>query len=246
MIVLPARYQDTDLSGSALISDPPYGARTHKGHNEGHKQTIDVTGQETRRAINYDPWTPADVAELVKWSADRITGWRACFTSHDLINAYSDAYESIGLYAFAPVGVIIPRPRLLGDGPASWLVYLMVARPRTKEFSRWRCLPGSYRSSCETRAPIVGAKRIELLAELIRDYTNPGDKVIDPCAGWGSTLVSALLMGRGAAGAERDPEAAAAANERIESALLGEIAFKPPSPATQREIKAMAAAEKEA
>lgn len=219
MTVRPGRFEDFDFGGRALITDPPYGARTHKGHNKAHKQVTDATGQATRRAINYAPWTEADVAKLVGWARPRISGWMACMTSHDLIPAYIDAYEAAGLYAFAPVGIVIPRPRLLGDGPASWLVYLLAARPRTKEFSRWRCLPGGYRSSVERHAPVVGAKRVELMADIIRDYSNEGDVVVDPCAGYGSTGVAALLTGRKFEGAEMDGELAARANARIHGPL---------------------------
>ncbi len=226
-LVQAVRYQDSTLEGRALISDPPYGGRTHKGHNEAHKQIVDATGQATRRAITYDPWTAKDVRDLILWSADRVSGWRACMTSHDLIPAYMEAYEEIGLYAFAPVGIILPRPRLLGDGPASWLIYLLVARPKTREFMRWRCLPGAYRSSCERNSPVVGAKRIELMSEVIRDYSNPGDKIIDPCAGWASTGVAALLTGRSFEGTEQNADLAGKANERLTSALMGEIKLKP-------------------
>ncbi len=213
--VLPVRYQDSNLSGSALLTDPPYSARTHKGHNKAHAQVLSATGQATRRALSYASWNEQDVAELITWSADRIAGWRACFTSHDLVPAYLDAYEKIGLYAFAPVAVIIPRPRLLGDGPSSWLVYLCVGRPRTKAYSRWRCLPGMYRSSCEQRSPVVGAKRVGLMQEIVRDYSNPGDSIVDTCAGAGATGVAAFAMGRVFRGAEASPELAAYANERI-------------------------------
>ncbi len=225
MIILPVPYAESNLSGDSLIADPPYGARTHKGHNAGHEQTKSVTGQATRRAITYEPWAASDVEALVSWSADpiggapRISGWRAIFCSHDLVEPYMRSYERVGLYAFAPVAVIIPRPRLLGDGPASWLIYLMVARPKSRAFMRWRCLPGMYRASVERNAPVVGAKRVSLMQEVVRDYSNPGDIVVDPCAGWGSTGVAAFALGRAFRGAEKDRELAGSANARIEASL---------------------------
>jgi hypothetical protein len=216
-------YLDASLSGDALITDPPYGGRTHAGHNAASAQVLSATGQITRRAISYGAWTEQDVRDLVRWSADRIRGWRVCFTSHDLVMAYVKAYEEIGLYAFAPVPVLIPRPRLLGDGPSSWAVWLMVARPKSKEFARWAregtrksgCLPGMYRASAERGAPVVGAKRVSLMEEIVRDYSNPGDTVVDACAGFASTAVAALRSGRHFAGAELNPELARKAAERI-------------------------------
>ena len=45
-------------------------------------------------------------------------------------------------------------------------------------------------------------KPVELLKKLIEIFTDPGDVVIDPCAGSGSTLVAAERLGRKAFGFE--------------------------------------------
>ena len=45
-------------------------------------------------------------------------------------------------------------------------------------------------------------KPVELLERLIKIFTDPGDVVIDPCAGSGSTLVAANNMGRKSYGFE--------------------------------------------
>lgn len=65
----------------ALISDPPYGGRTHEGHNAMGAQTVSITGQATREAIVYDSWTPTDVDRAVSCWGPRVRGWIACMTS---------------------------------------------------------------------------------------------------------------------------------------------------------------------
>ena len=45
-------------------------------------------------------------------------------------------------------------------------------------------------------------KPVSLLKRLIDIFTDPGDVVIDPCAGSGSTLRAAMEMGRSAYGFE--------------------------------------------
>lgn len=226
-------YQESDDSGDHLITDPPYGARTHRGHNEAHRQVTDATGQPTRRAISYQHWTPEDVHALVSWTTDpvggapRIGGWRVCMTSHDLVPAYEEAYKKAGLYAFAPVPLVIPRPRLLGDGPPSWLIYLMIARPRIRAFMSWGCTRGEYRSSCERKSPVVGAKRLEVMAQIVSDYSRPNDVVVDPCAGYASTGVASLLTGRLFRGSEVDATLAEKAATRLDLASAGEIRLKP-------------------
>ena len=47
-------------------------------------------------------------------------------------------------------------------------------------------------------------KSVETLKELIQIFTDPGDVVIDPCAGSGSTLRAALELGRPSYGFEID------------------------------------------
>lgn len=199
----------------ALICDPPYGTRTHAGHDNGAEQVVSVTGQATRRSIGYWFLTPDDVAEFVASWAPRTRGWMACMTSHDLIPAYEAAYLAAGRYAFAPVPIFQKRPRLLGDGPANWTVYLMVSRPRNVEFSRWGCLPGHYESSCERDGIVVGAKPLSLMRDICADYSREGDLVCDPYAGGGTSLLAARLLGRNAIGSEIDAETHAKAVQRL-------------------------------
>jgi len=158
-----------------------------------------------RRSVEYAFWTADDVVEFITAWAPRTRGWMACMTSDDLAPAYRAAYEAAGLYPFAPVPIIQRRPRLVGDGPASWTVYMMVARPRTREFATWGSLPGAYLSHVQRGAPVVGAKPIDVMRHIVRDYTLPRDVVCDPCAGGGSTLIAAAMENRIALGAEVTP-----------------------------------------
>lgn len=60
-----------------------------------------------------------------------------------------------------------------------------------------------------------GAVPLELPRRLIDLYTWPGDLVVDPLAGSGTTGVAAIQTGRRFAGYEIPPHYAAAANARI-------------------------------
>ena len=64
-----------DVSPDAVITDPPYGAATHAGHNKGRPQIMSATGQATGRALHYDHWTPADVDEFVGFWTARTGRW---------------------------------------------------------------------------------------------------------------------------------------------------------------------------
>jgi site-specific DNA-methyltransferase (adenine-specific) len=216
------RWQDTlaDVECDALIADGPYGAKTHSGHGTMARHgtpTPPCYDGADRREIDYTHWTATEVNELVESWAPRTKRWMVCMTSHDLIPVYQAAYEAAGWYAFAPVPWVNPggTVRLSGDGPASWTCYIMVARPRTKAAMNWRALPGAYVMP-QDRDARIGGKPLGLMRALIRDYSNPGDMIADPCAGYATTLIAAHQMDRRAVGAEIDADAHAEGLMRIE------------------------------
>lgn len=204
------KYQDVlaDVASvDAVIFDPPYGERTHTGHDAAADQVRSVTGQKTRRNLTYGFWRPEDVQAVVEFWAPRCTGWMLAMTSDDLIPVWREAYRKAGRLDFAPVPILIFHPRLLGDGPGSGTIYAMASRPRTRQAQRWRALPPWYGPYYPAASKgYIGGKPIELMRALIEDYSNPGQVVCDPTAGWGTTLVAAHQMGRSAVGAECDPD----------------------------------------
>lgn len=199
-----------DVEVDHVISDPPYGARTH----DGVKLDGVDEGAVVAEGLGYDAWRFDDVHRFVSFWSDRNRGWFACMTSHDLVPAYEDAYRAAGLYAFAPLPCVMSgmNVRLVGDGPSSWAVWLMVARP--KRLSKWGTLPGAYVGS-PNRDGYPGGKPEWLMGAIIRDYSRPGELVCDPCAGFGTTLVAAESNHRRGIGAERKPDAFEKAQARL-------------------------------
>lgn len=213
-MIMLGRWQDVlaDARCDSVITDPPYGARTHKGaRSTGHDD-----------GVSYSGWTPTEVDEFVSSWAPRTRRWIVAMTSHDLIPAWEAAYATAGMYAFAPVPIIISGMgvRQLGDGPASWGVYLMVARHRSRlamgapSGALWRSLPGGYWGPPGEGGQGRG-KPEWLTGALVRDYSDPGDLICDPCAGWGTTLTAALSYGRRAIGSEMDPIAYEVARQAL-------------------------------
>ncbi len=203
----------------ALVTDPPYSSRTHSAttrlrNGDGSLRTTE---------IGYTPFTEKEVGDFCDSWAPRTRGWFCVLTSHDLGKAWERALEKHGRYVFAPIPCVLwgMGVRLAGDGPANWTVWMVVSRPRSKPWSVWGSLPGAYRGTPPSRgqdAPtgILGNKPLWLMNGIIRDYTRPGDLVCDPCAGYGTTLQSAIGLGRKAIGAEIDPDTHAKAMQRLE------------------------------
>ncbi|RPH64969.1 MAG: hypothetical protein EHM89_00070 [Acidobacteria bacterium] len=221
----PGKWEDVlpGITCSALITDPPYSARTHAAVTTRNDDT-DPAGLTPA----YAPWTPDDVHAFVRsWSA-RVSGWMVCLCDDELIPAYRAAYESVGRYAFAPVPCVIRGMscRMQGDGPSSWVVYAMVGRPRTEAFVGGWTNPGAYVVGAEGNGRAGGSPRgggrgkpAALEHALVRDYSRPGDLVCDPMAGWGGFMAAALAHGRRAVGAEMDADAYREAVRRLKRPL---------------------------
>lgn len=205
-----------DVEVDAVIADPPYGARVHKGHDDAVEPGL--RDASTRRTLSYASWSPDDVAEFVSSWSPRTRGWIACMTSHDLIPAWEQAFSDVGRYCFAPLPCVMHgmTVRVRGDGPSSWAVWLVVARPRSREYSSWGTLPGAYSASPDKGGGSrIGGKPLALMLDVVRDYSRPGALVCDPFAGHATTLLAAHRLGRRALGAEVDPAAHAAGLERL-------------------------------
>jgi hypothetical protein len=195
----------------AVVVDPPYSARVHesvmnRADTDYHPRSI-TTSQVND--FDFSHWTADDVGAFVRAWSDRTAGWICALTSHDLGEAWRDHYETAGRYSFAPVPCVITGMtcRLSGDGPSSWAVYAMVARPRTSAFMGGWTNPGAYVVPAGARSDGASAGRGKpalLEHMLVRDYSRTGDLVCDPMAGYGGTLRAAVLQGRRAVGAEVD------------------------------------------
>jgi site-specific DNA-methyltransferase (adenine-specific) len=214
----------------AVICDPPYSERTHKGHDAGPEGRR-CDGANVR-ALDFAAWAPGDAEHLIDQWALRCSGWWCVLTDHLLAPAFADNLTDAGLYVFAPLPCVSfgSRVRLAGDGPSCWATQLVVARPRHKPYSTWGTLPGAYVFRPERGMLVAGGKPLALMRAIIRDYTRPGDLVCDPCAGGGTTLLAAAIEGRRAIGAEMDPETHAKATERLAAGYTPDMFAPRPEP----------------
>lgn len=219
---LAAALRRAGVTVDALIVDAPYSERTHAGHDGGAVSCNRVkangvldTGRE-RRSLDYDAWAPSDAAAFVgQWNA-LVTGWLCSLTDDVLAPAWATAMEASYRYAFSPLACVETgsRFRATGDGPPQWSTWLVVSRPRSREWVRWatiearvsrgaRPIPGAYVGPSESK-DVTGGKPLWLMRAIVGDYSAPGDLVCDPCAGAGTTLVAAVELGRRAIGCEPD------------------------------------------
>jgi site-specific DNA-methyltransferase (adenine-specific) len=189
----------------AVICDPPYSERTHKG-------ALSVTGEV---GVDAYPWLePEDAAELARWWCERSRGWVVFHTDDVLFPVFRAAMEAAGRYCFPQVPVLQQQPRVTGDGPAAFGHLLAVSRPRARKWLEWGSLPGWYEAPRE-KGQIRGAKPIGLMQAIVRDYSRPGDLVVDPFAGSGTTALACAIEGRRCITSEKDPKHYAIAKKRL-------------------------------
>lgn len=200
----------------AVIVDPPYSARCHTGHDACAGKARD--GSE-RTGLGYAALSHEDVEALAAAYASVCGGWIVWMTDSDLALVVRSQLEMQGRYAFAPLPFYAPgsRVRLTGVGPSSWTDWIVVAR--TKAQSKWGTLPGGYVAGPGWNDKArMGGKPTKLMEALVRDYSKPGQSVLDTHMGAGTTGVACMRIGRKFIGCEKDPEAFDLSCRRIEDA----------------------------
>ena len=235
MILRCGRWQDvlSDVERvDAVITDPPYSERTHKGERglrisreTNAKYVSDGLSRCPRNAIAYSPLTRKECKQFTSFVVDRVKHWSIIFCDHNTFNWWQSELSENNWTTFAPVvwAKKAAPPRFSGDGPANWCEYISVARPK-KRVKRSGSRPGYYLANTQTGrlddaggTGIVGRKHVEALAKIVSDYSEPNDLILDPYCGSGSLLRAAAIEGRRAIGAEMDPKTFDLAVRRLEA-----------------------------
>lgn len=217
-----------------VITDPPYEQDMHDKHGAGSWSRQD--GGALRRDLGFagvDPLRPA----LVAWIAENCRGWFLAFCTVEGVSAWRAAcapHKRIRWKLACPWIKPDATPKLNGQGPA--LGYEMFAVAWVgKGHARWNAggKRGVYTHLTNPRTRDgrhPTEKPLALMAELVEDFTAPGECILDPFAGSGSTLIAALRHGRAAIGIERDPGYFEIACERLaaEAARPDLLAWTPP------------------
>lgn len=194
------RWQDVlaDVTAcDALICDPPYSARTHAGRMAG--------GDGGKVGIDYDALPASDLLQLAVWASQRVREFAVIFGDHETVRQWRDAFDGAGWYVFPPSiwHKTQAAPRFQGDGPGCSVEQICVARRRVN-LRRKEHRTDHFSGPPDLGAQVAGAKPVWLMQALVSAYSEPGDLVVDPYAGSGTTLVAAAQMGRRALGAEMD------------------------------------------
>ena len=211
-----------DKSIDATITDPPYEAEAHTLQRR-QKGKVTVVGREEYRAVSDAPLTFAPITSDqradVAVQIGRVTRSVALvFCQVEAVQQWRVALEAGGLKYRRTIPWIKPdaMPSLHGRWPGQAFEAIVLAtRPGAKpcpiggkalsySFSRAQGASQSQRKGSSNSAPHPTTKPLALMRAMVADFTRPGELVLDPFAGSGSTGVACGMLGRRFIGWELD------------------------------------------
>jgi site-specific DNA-methyltransferase (adenine-specific) len=228
--LVPTRNDDTrsglptlgDKSFDHCLMDPPFEEAAHKKGRRVRKKKVEA------KAFSYPPITEGERL-FVAGEVHRLTKkWSLTFCQLEAIHLWRSAFEGAGA-TYVRTGIYWKddaQPQLGGDRPGSGCEALVICWHGGKKLSwngggkcgRWTSKRDSVNGSTATL--IDGMKPLRLMRQLVEDFTDEGDRIFDPYAGAGTTLIAANMLHRRSVGWEQDPATAEVARNR----LLGEEA----------------------
>lgn len=200
-----------------VITDPPYGKYVHTDN----RFTRNQGGEITNVIIPFEKLEDADLKAFIDL-CKKVKGWAITFCEAEQTGTWRDAFDAAKLKDRPPMVWVKPdaQPQFNGNGPAVGTEHIALAWCGEGR-SKWN---GGGKHGVYTfvkRHTFSGhptEKPLPLMRQLISDFTNPGDTVLDPFMGSGSTGVACLELGRKFIGIEMNEEYYAIAVRRIEAA----------------------------
>lgn len=196
-----------DNSVDAVITDPPYDNKTHKGARYGFRKTSSE--------IPFDPLDDYGfVAELLRVSR----GWVIAFCALEMFGDYKSAsgenWVRAGFWR-RPNGV----PQFTGDRPGQPGEGVAIMHAGAKKQWNGGGKHGYWEFCIEQHDRMHPTQKpLPLMVALLTDFTNEGDTILDPFMGSGTTGVACMKTGRNFIGIEKDTTYFEIARARIKQA----------------------------
>ena len=213
-----------------VITDPPYSEHVHKKQWIAH--ALNERGDKRRHTAHTELGFDAlseEMREFFCCEAGRLASrWILAFCDVESIGEWKRPLAKVGLEFIRACiwDKVDSAPQFTGDRPASAAEAIICAhRPGKK---RWN--GGGKRNVY--RFPVNGergpkphpsTKPLALMKALIEDFTDPGETILDPFAGSGTTGRAAKDLGRKAILIEREEKYCEVAAKRMSQGVLAEV-----------------------
>lgn len=195
------------LSGDAVITDPPYGISLRNGDVDGHRaaRSFEVAGDTSQEiGVFIDRWGSSNNLPTIMFSSPWFP-WPGYWRNLIVWN------KGGGVGGGGDITTCLKR---------TWEL-IQVTRNKKMNGPRDESVWTHPIGPAATRDHIC-AKPVDLMCRLVARFTNPGDVVIDPCMGSGSTGEACILLARGFIGIECDPSHFETARKRIDRAITAD------------------------
>ena len=225
---------------SHIITDPPYEEEAHsKGRRLLGKQT---NGSRTVEygALDFEPITDELRAVFCREAKRLSSGWVLAFCQAEAIAAWRDALVDAGCKWKRSMIWLKPdgAPQFTGDRPGMGYESIAAAWAGDRRSSwngggRHGIFTHPQRDNNNPKEHMT-QKPLKLMLELVSLFTNPGDTVLDPFMGSGTTGVACVKWGRPFVGIEVEERHFDVACARIRATVAqGELFVALPKPAQQ-------------
>ncbi len=207
-----------DGSVDVVITDPPYEAEAHTSH----RLVARAGGKLEVEPLAFPPITEELRSEAARHMARLARRWILVFCQVEAAMKWRAALEAGGAVYKRTCQWIKPdgKPQYSGDRPG--IGYESIVASHAPGRSTWNGggshgvfivnKGGDPRTGHQTQKPLA------LMEILVRLFSNPGELILDPFAGSGTTGVAALRLGRRFLGWEMNPEYAHIARRRLTAA----------------------------
>lgn len=216
------RFQDAlaDIERcDAIITDPPYlGACAKQGGNQQAFRGMRVQSGPT--VMGYAPASKSLLDDLCAFARARCKGWFVAFNDFDGAAHLRANFRSHGNVVAEPIAWVKPPAITPTRGnrnlPKKGTEFITAARFNPLPRRGW--IPGSYIGPNSFTAQgqfVTGGKPLDLMRAIIRDFTKPGDLILEPFAGGGTTILAAVMEGRRCIASEMSEENFAISAKRL-------------------------------
>ena len=210
-----------------VVTDPPYTDRTSRNARSAPDGVGGQKLSEARAFITFDGVDSLEAA-IASATLRLASRWVIIFCALEQIGAYEAACGDAWIRATAWLRTN-SAPQFTGDRPGQAHEGICIAhRPGRK---RWNRGGHSWAPVGETINGIRNAERGQLdhptpkplwiMLDAVAAFTDPGETILDPFAGSGTTGVACLRLGRRFIGIERDPKYFRLACDRLRAEEQG-------------------------
>ena len=220
-----------DKSVDHVIADPPYSQHVH-----GNAMSTDRSGAGIVVDLGFKHLNAEDMTALAEQYARLTRRWIAVFSDIESAHLWRD---SLTRYGVDYIRTCFWRrtnamPQQTGDRPAAFCeaitIYEAITLCHPRGRKRWN---GGGKAGDYPFPTVQGADRchptqkpLSLMRQLVADFTDPGELILDSHAGSGTTGAACLELGRRFVGWELDPKHYATASKRLTEVSKQQPLFK--------------------